>query len=260
VPALMNTWGKAIVDFYFSAWWQLYVAASAGGFSSALIVAVRNRDFLPLGWYASLIRFLLYFAAISVLTTVGLTLAHYYQSPWVTVCFVCDHLVGFFVDGAVMAALVTSLGIVKATFLNKDSWSSIFLHPQTVLAARFSVAGLYVAAGLLKFLAHETLNFFHDSGYSTAFFFFIATWELLWGLAVLWHPAAILGLIALSIDMFGAIYTHYHNYFTRGFPGPLGNSLDAFRMLFLIAYIAFALTRAETHSVQTSTSVGTFRS
>jgi DoxX-like family len=100
-----------------------------------------------------------------------------------------------------------------------------------------------VSTGATKLLAHETIDFFHASGYSTAFFFFIATWELVSGLGLAFRRTVFFALIALSIDMFGAIYTHFHNYLTRGFPGQLGNSLDALRMLFLMTYIGFGLQK-----------------
>ena len=64
------------------------------------------------------------------------------------------------------------------------------------------------------------------------------------------RSAAILSVVALSFDMFGAIYTHYHNYFSRGFSGPFASSLDALRMLLLMAYVGFALARQRPHHVK----------
>jgi hypothetical protein len=81
----------------------------------------------------------------------------------------------------------------------------------------------------------------HASGYSTAFFFLIATWEIVWGLGLLRRSVTMLAVVALGVDMLGAVYTHYFNYFAHEVADPLANSLDALRMLCLLAYLAFAL-------------------
>lgn len=65
--------------------------------------------------------------------------------------------------------------------------------------------------------------------------------RLAWGIAACVRWTAIPALLGLSIEMLGAIYTHYHNYFSKGFPDPFGNSLDALRTLFLMIYLLLAL-------------------
>jgi hypothetical protein len=44
----------------------------------------------------------------------------------------------------------------------------------------------------------------------------------------------------LWIEMLGPIYTHFHNYLAKGVSDPLSNSLDAFRMLVVLSFIALA--------------------
>jgi hypothetical protein len=236
-------WGKAIVEAFPSYWWQLYLACFIGGFIFALCLAVWVRNSARLERWGALFRFLLYSATISVLTAIGLEMALHHSFPWQSMCVLYDHLVGFIVDGTLLAALVASSGIIRSSSVSKDSLPGILLDPKIIVAARFWMVVFYALCGLAKFVDRETIDFFHSSGYSAAFFFFIATWELGWGLALVWRRTALFALGALSIDMFGAIYTHYHNYFARGFAGPFGNSVDALRMLGLIAYLAFALTR-----------------
>jgi hypothetical protein len=50
---------------------------------------------------------------------------------------------------------------------------------------------------------------------------------------------------ALCIEMFGAIDTHFHNYFAKGLPDPFGNSLDALRMLILLGFFAITALHVE---------------
>jgi hypothetical protein len=190
-----------------------------------------------------MLRFLLYLGAVCMLATIVLTLAHHYASPWLSVCDLYDHHLGFFVDGMILAALVAWLAFGRSTAVDKGSLAGILLHPQTIAAMRLWMVLFWASCGTTKFIADETIDFFHSSGYSTAFFFFIATWEFAWGLALISRRTAVLALSALTIDMVGAIYTHFHNYFTRGFPGPFGNSVDALRMLGLMAYVGFAVRR-----------------
>lgn len=235
---------KVLLDFYLNCWWELYLGCLLGGLASALaILWVPNANLLRR--YSVFLQFLLYFAAGSAVVTVSITVAHYNDSPWAGICFMNMRFAWFFVDGVLLAALIASPAVIRGAIPRDKSLSRMVLLPQTVWAAQVSVASQYVSAGLLKFLGRETLDFFHMSGYSTAFFFFIAAWELVWGIGVLWRSAAILSLVALSLDMVGAIYTHYHNYFTRGYSGPFGNSLDALRMLLLMTYVAFALIRQQ---------------
>ena len=231
---------QAIVNFWRSNWCQLYLGSILLGFFSAGAAAMAKSLPHIAKSYGEGIRFLLYFAATANVTAIVMTVAHHYDSPWLKVCNLADHLLLFIVDGALLAIPLVTYPSLKIKDPGQSTLLRIFLHPKMIQAARYAVASLYIGAGTTKWLAFETIDFFHASGYSTAFFYFIATWEFVWGIGVLWRKSLNIALFALSIDMFGAIYTHYHNYFARGFEGPLGNSVDALRMLTLIGYIALA--------------------
>jgi uncharacterized membrane protein YphA (DoxX/SURF4 family) len=70
----------------------------------------------------------------------------------------------------------------------------------------------FVLSGYIKALYMQgMIEFFTKSGYSTSFLKFIMTIEVVGGIGLL-IPWTVLSAIAgLSVDMFGAIYTHIHN-------------------------------------------------
>jgi uncharacterized membrane protein YphA (DoxX/SURF4 family) len=74
-------------------------------------------------------------------------------------------------------------------------------------------------------------QFFVQSGYSAHFQMFIATAELLGGVGLLIPWTALPAIAGLSIDMFGAIYTHIHN------GDPLNDSTGAIAALIRFAAI-----------------------
>lgn len=80
------------------------------------------------------------------------------------------------------------------------------------------------------------INFFHHSGYSTAFLKCTMIIEVLGALALLIPSTVLPACIVLSIDMFGAIYTHIHN------GDPIHDSTDAYRELLRLAAIAVLWT------------------
>lgn len=90
------------------------------------------------------------------------------------------------------------------------------------------MAAIFVLAGVSKmFFFNNSLPFFLDSGYSKQFLYFILAIETLCGIAVCFKKLAILASVILIIDMAGATFTHYHNHFTKGSPGPFGNSIPS---------------------------------
>lgn len=240
---------KTISDFFYAFWWQVYLFAFLMGLTSALVVGAQRLQH-ALARYTGLIRRLFYAAAASVLTAAGLALAHHSRTLWVEVLFLLDHLVGFFADGAILAILCTSRNFLRPYFPGVEGLVRMLFAVRTVGAAVLSVGSLYLANGLMKILTHAALDFFHASGYSDMFFFFIAGWECLWGIGLWIRRVRIFALCALSVEMLGAIYTHYHNYFSKGFPGPFGNSLDALRMLTLMSYIAFSTVREQRRDIR----------
>lgn len=91
----------------------------------------------------------------------------------------------------------------------------------------------YVIAGYSKALYMQGMtDFFTQSGYSTAFLKFIMTVEVLGGIGVLIPWTVLPALGGLSIDMFGAIWTHVHN------GDPLNDSTGAIANLIKIAVVA----------------------
>ena len=233
----MHVLGLRILQCYRSAWSQVDLTSVLRGFFSALALGIWSGNRLHSKRYSAITRVLLYASALANLMALALTLAHHYSSPWTSVSFVADHQIGFAVVGAVVAALLVALIFSSKPQSRRQMLLERLMDSATVGAARYSVATLFIAAGMLKFLALETIDFFHASGYSTGFFYFIAAWEVGWGICALFRRVERVALLALSIDMTGAIYTHYHNYFAKGFPGPFGNSTDALRMLGLMAFI-----------------------
>lgn len=235
---------KAISDFFYAFWWQVYLFAFLMGLTSSVAIGARRLQ-RAFTWYTALIRGLFYAAATSVLTAAGLALAQHSSSPWVDVLFLVDHLVGFFADGVIFAILFISRGFLRPYFPGEEGLLRLLFAPRTIRAAVLCVGSLYLANGLMKILAHAARDFFYASGYSDTFFFFIALWECVWGIGLWVRRVRIFALCAMTVEMLGAIYTHYHNYFAKGFPEPFGNSLDALRMLTLMSYIAFATVQGQ---------------
>ncbi len=79
-------------------------------------------------------------------------------------------------------------------------------------------------------------NFFHQSGYSVAFLKSIMIVEVFAALAMLVPATVMPAILVLTVDMFGAIYTHIHN------GDPLNDSTDAIRELIQLAAIAIFWT------------------
>jgi uncharacterized membrane protein YphA (DoxX/SURF4 family) len=74
-------------------------------------------------------------------------------------------------------------------------------------------AGLgFVMSGYIKALYMQgMIEFFAQSGYSTSFLKFIMTIEVLGGIGLLISWTVLPAIAGLSVDMFGAIYTHIYN-------------------------------------------------
>lgn len=91
----------------------------------------------------------------------------------------------------------------------------------------------FVMTGYVKALYMQGMTqFFTQSGYSVTFLKFIMTAEVLGGAALLIPVTVLPALAGLSIDMFGAVYTHIHN------GDPLNDSTGAIATLIRFAVIA----------------------
>ncbi|HWB27979.1 MAG TPA: DoxX family protein [Chitinophagaceae bacterium] len=108
---------------------------------------------------------------------------------------------------------------------------------------RWMLAGNFILAGLSKILFPAFItSFFKTSGYSISFLYFITGVEILCGAAMFFKKLTIPASAILIIDMAGAAFTHYHNYFSRGIPGPLGNSVPSLIMQpYLITVLVISL-------------------
>jgi uncharacterized membrane protein YphA (DoxX/SURF4 family) len=90
----------------------------------------------------------------------------------------------------------------------------------------------FVTAGYSKALYMQgMIDFFTQSGYSTQFLKFIMAAEVFGGIGLLIPWTVVPATLGLSLDMFGAIYTHVHN------GDPLNDSTGAISMLIRLAAI-----------------------
>jgi uncharacterized membrane protein YphA (DoxX/SURF4 family) len=77
--------------------------------------------------------------------------------------------------------------------------------------------------------------FFDSCGYSRAFLVLIITVETGGGIGVIFKSVRKAAVFILTADMAGATFTHFHNYFSKHVPDPLGNSLPSLAMLTILA-------------------------
>jgi hypothetical protein len=150
-------------------------------------------------------------------------------------------IAGFFMDGVVLA-IATTFPFAGA-FESRRNLSSVAFSPEVVRASCYLTASYFLMVGLFKWITDAEYPFFQASGYNRAFYVFICAFECVCAAGLLFRASAFPVVSALFVEMLGAVYTHFHNYFVRGMPDPLGNSLDAFRMLILLAYIGVATWR-----------------
>lgn len=130
--------------------------------------------------------------------------------------------IGLFTLGALLTYLIVSriprarasrtvlLGL-SATFCRLFSWA---------------MAGIFIWSGVVKWV-YPVLDrhFFLVSGYGQVFYVFITVVEILGGIGLLWRRTVMWAAAILILDMLGAIFTHYHNYFSRGLQSPFSNSI-----------------------------------
>ncbi len=108
----------------------------------------------------------------------------------------------------------------------------ILCDPAIYSALCLSVGVGFVMAGMVKaFYMNGMIEFFTQSGYSTPFLKFIMVTEVLGGIGLLIPWTVLPAIAGLSIDMFGAIYTHIHN------GDPVNDSTGAIGMLIRLGAI-----------------------
>lgn len=120
--------------------------------------------------------------------------------------------------------------------------------------SKFAAAGEFFASSLYGvFHFSSGSKFFTISGYSTTFFIFISIVEFLGAMGLLFRKTTLYAAILLMCDMLGAVYTHYHNYFTRHLPDPLGNSVASLMTQTVLITIILVTLYFNKKQVQTST-------
>ena len=217
---------------------QAYLIALTGFITAIIIMLTANEK--ASSW---LIRFVI---ALLVLQTAfygirilslpfprNITLAHIlYASYIISYSFYAGCFIGYFVT-------VLFFKQKLKTFESLLFQNMPFLYK----LLRFSVASVFLWSSLGSlFFYKRYMTFFTTSGYSEPFYMFIIAVELLGALGFLFRKTTLYAAILLECDMIGAIYTHYHNYFTKHLPDPLGNSIPSLIMqTVLITIIIFTL-------------------
>lgn len=112
---------------------------------------------------------------------------------------------------------------------------------------RWAMACIFIWSGMVKlFYPVSDTHFFLLSGYGAGFLAFITAVEILGGIGLLFQRTALPASAILIMNMAGATYTHYHNYFFRNAPGPFSNSIPSLSLqpyLITILLIAISTTR-----------------
>ena len=144
------------------------------------------------------------------------------------------------------AGAFISYGIANLLFVKRLQVAKNLLLQQTPVLYKIltvSASALFIYSSTASiFYYSKSLHFFIISGYSAPFFIFIIAIEFIGGICLLYQKTALYAALLLMCDMLGALYTHYHNYFTKQLPDPLGNSIPSLitqTVLISIIIIAF---------------------
>lgn len=155
-----------------------------------------------------------------------------------SVIFACSIV---FANGALWSKMGSGVGDVSNFFfgaifgvsLVRPKRLALLLEPAVYSALCLSTGFGFLTSGFVKaFYLQGMIEFFVQSGYSMTFLKFIMTAEVLCGAALLIPWAVLPAVAGLSIDMFGAIYTHIHN------GDPINDSTGAVAMLIRLGAIA----------------------
>ena len=225
---------------------QAYLIALAGFIIAIIIMLIANDKVCS--W---LIRFVM---ALLVLQTVfygirllslpfprNITLAQILHSGYIiSYSFYAGGFMGYFITAIFFKQKLKTFD--TQLFQNR---------PLLYKLLRFSVASVFLWSSIASLYQYnKALHFFTISGYSSAFFIFIIIVELFGGIGLLFRKTTLYVALLLECDMIGAIYTHYHNYFTKQLPDPLGNSIPSLiTQTVLITIIIFALYNNKNHQL-----------
>ncbi|HVU95527.1 MAG TPA: DoxX family protein [Puia sp.] len=143
----------------------------------------------------------------------------------------------FFLSGELLAWLLfTWLAPVRRTTVKQlanqylpsfDRWARIFIAT-TFIPGFGSFLHIKAAAAVFVML-----------GYNEAFMIFIKLLEGIGGIGVLFRQTTFFAALLLSVDMAGATYTHYHNYFARNMPDPFSNSTPSLVLQVFLVVLLF---------------------
>lgn len=167
-----------------------------------------------------------YFVAIAILITFRLvvfvcSVVLTNAAVWNKIGGVCGDVGGFLFGGI--------FGIAALRNDRREVLCDPLIYSALCLATGIG----FVLSGYVKALYIQgMIDFFTQSGYSTPFLKFIMTIEVVGGIGLLIPLTAIPAIAGLSIDMFGAIYTHIHN------GDPLNDSTGAIGSLIRLSAIA----------------------
>lgn len=104
------------------------------------------------------------------------------------------------------------LGVLLGVALLRADRREVLSDPSVYSALCLAMGIGFVMSGFGKaFYMEGFIQFFTQSGYSLPFLKFIMTAEVLGGAALLIPITVLPAVVGLSMDMFGAIYTHIHN-------------------------------------------------
>jgi hypothetical protein len=153
---------------------------------------------------------------------------------------------GYIAANSLYAGAFVGYGIIYL-FLNPrlKIFNAVLFQNTTALypLLRFSVAGIFLYSSITSICFYSKyVQFFTSSGYSPAFYIFIIIVEFTGAAGILFRRTVLYAAVLLECDMLGAVYTHYHNYFSKHLPDPLGNSIPSLiTQTTLLSIIAFTL-------------------
>ena len=141
----------------------------------------------------------------------------------------------FAITGDLSIVLLGALYGVAAVERVRGGFAAVLGAPEVRIALCLSLGIGFAMAGIGKAYSLDfMLDFFGQSHYTKSFLFVIMATEVIGGAAILlpWRAATLAAGAALTVVMFGAIYTHAHNH------EPFDYSQGAVGMLLRLAPLA----------------------
>jgi len=224
---------------------QAYLVILLGFIIFSIIILINQPN--TSGWLIQLLKAL--FILQIAFYCIRILCLPFHRIPLLAQILYAGYIVSFsFYAGAFVSYWSTALFFKKqhqsfkvALFENMGTLYKLLRASASILFLYSSVASIFYYS--------KALQFFTVSGYSEAFFIFILVVEFASGIGLLFRKTALYAALLLMCDMLGALYTHYHNYFTKQLPDPLGNSIPSLitqTVLISIIIIAFYPNKTQT--------------